>query len=847
MVLVVFAAFLFLALSTYNPTDPSWAYLDHRPDATNAGGLPGAWFASVFLSLFGWLAWLVPMMVAWSGWMLYRERDPDNSINFSLIGLRWLGFIIILAAGAAFASMHVKTFNFPFPEGTGGILGQIIETKTTPILNNIGTTLLMIVLLLGGFNLFVGMSWLEIMEWIGAKISGVFTGLFSKKQPTVPHFEESIETTDKQEDEVISATYMNESLQKSIDNDFKIDPPEIIAEPFIEPPETTDIAPEPIFDLGDPIVEKEEIIIEDEKPVFEIEPFTIDSSQKTLSELEEERLSALENQKVKVEEEDDLFLETLVEPNADIAPVNIPTAHKEARSFVPKTMIENEPPPLPDIEFLDPPKPSTGGYSEEELESLSRQVERILKDFKIIVEVVSVQPGPVVTMFELDLAPGTKASKVSNLSTDLARALSKTSIRVVEVIPGKSVIGLEIPNEKRDMVYLREIIDSPIFKETDSVLTLAMGKDIVGNPVVADLGKMPHALIAGTTGSGKSVAINTMILSLLYKATPREVRLIMVDPKMLELSVYDGIPHLLSPVVTDMEEAANSLRWAVVEMERRYKLMSAMGVRNLAGFNKIVDEAEERGESVPDPIWQPAPNATLTELHEQPTLEHMPYVVIIIDELADMMMVVGKKVEELIARLAQKARAAGIHLLLATQRPSVDVITGLIKANVPSRLAFKVSSKIDSRTILDQMGAEALLGYGDSLFTSPANNIPMRTHGAFVDDHEVHNVANFLRSTGGPNYVTEITDEPSEPIVGLSAEASGVSESESSDPLFNEAVQFVTETGRGSISGIQRRLKIGYNRAARMIEYMEEMGIVSPPENNGNRRVLVSPPPSSEI
>lgn len=492
---------------------------------------------------------------------------------------------------------------------------------------------------------------------------------------------------------------------------------------------------------------------------------------------------------------------------------------------------------MPPLGLLDEAKQSGLGYSKEALAAMSQLVELKLKDFGIEVDVVAVRPGPVITLFELQLAPGTKASKITNLSKDLARALSTTSVRVVEVIPGKTVIGLEIPNEHREMVYLSEVLKSEAYDSAKSRLTLALGKDIAGNPAVADLGKMPHALIAGTTGSGKSVAINAMILSLLYKASPEEVRLIMVDPKMLELSVYEGIPHLLTPVVTDMKEAANALRWCVGEMERRYRLMAALGVRNIAGYNKKVSDAEKRGEPIKDPLFQPDP---LFEAQEVPNLARLPYIVVIIDELADMMMVVGKKVEELIARLAQKARASGIHLLLATQRPSVDVITGLIKANIPTRIAFQVSSRIDSRTILDQMGAEHLLGHGDMLFLQPGGSITQRMHGAFVDDNEVHRVVDHLKKTGEPNYVEEILREPTEMIPGLSGESG---DTEDSDPLYDEAVQIVTETRRASISGVQRRLKIGYNRAARLVEEMERTGIVSPAQSNGNREVLAPPPP----
>jgi len=492
---------------------------------------------------------------------------------------------------------------------------------------------------------------------------------------------------------------------------------------------------------------------------------------------------------------------------------------------------------LPPIALLDKRIVTTKGYSQTELEEMSRQVEDVLQDFNVVVEVVAVHPGPVITRFELKLAAGVKVSRVSGLSKDIARGLSVTSVRIVEVIHGKSVIGLEIPNQEREMVSLRDLVASRQFEKAKSKLTFAMGKDIAGAPVVADLGKMPHALVAGTTGSGKSVAINTMILSLLYKATPEEVRLIMIDPKMLELSVYEGIPHLLTPVVTDMKDAQNALRWAVAEMERRYKVMSKVGVRNLAGFNLLIKEAEKKGEPIRDPLFQLT--EPLEEGEEFPVLTQLPSIVIVIDELADMMMIVGKKVEELIARLAQKARAAGIHLVLATQRPSVDVLTGLIKANVPTRISFQVSSRIDSRTILDQGGAETLLGNGDMLFLPSGTSIPVRAHGAFVDDHEVHKIVEFLKQTAPSNYLDEITQERSDTGEFV---AEGGADSEL-DVLYDEAVMFVTESRKASISSVQRRFKVGYNRAASMIEDMEMAGVVSAPEGNGSRQVLAPPAP----
>ncbi|HIG64758.1 MAG TPA: cell division protein FtsK [Methyloprofundus sp.] len=486
---------------------------------------------------------------------------------------------------------------------------------------------------------------------------------------------------------------------------------------------------------------------------------------------------------------------------------------------------------LPSITLLQQHQQSVHAYTEEELDTMSRSVERVLNDYKVSAEVVGAYPGPIITRFELSLAPGIKVSRVNGLAKDLARAMLVTSVRVVEIIEGTPYIGLEIPNQERELVSFREIIASAQFQQEKSPITLALGKDVSGQTVVADLGKMPHLLVAGTTGSGKSVAINTMILSMLYKATPDQVRMIMVDPKMLELSIYEGIPHLLTPVVTDMKEAQNALRWAVAEMERRYKLMSKVSVRNLAGFNQKIKDAEARGETIRDPLFQLT--EPLAEGESFPVLTTLPSIVIVIDELADMMMVVGKKVEELIARLAQKARAAGIHLILATQRPSVDVLTGLIKANVPTRISFQVSSRIDSRTILDQGGAEALLGNGDMLFLPSGTSVPTRSHGAFVDDHEVHAVVDYLKTQGSVRYVNEIIQEaPAENAATIENAQDAV------DELYDDAVSFVMETGRASISSVQRRFKVGYNRAARMIDQMEEENIVSEPEGNGSRRVL---------
>ncbi len=546
-------------------------------------------------------------------------------------------------------------------------------------------------------------------------------------------------------------------------------------------------------------------------------------------------------------------VETFDEPKATITPpvieapkanivmpqVKIPTemsANKKAELLKHFPMAGQ----LPPLSLLGDPPPSYHQYDVDELNDMAQLIEEQLKNFSIRVKVANIEPGPVVTRFELDLAPGVKVSQINNLDKDIARGLSVTSVRVVDIIPGTSYVGLEIPNKKREIVYFKSGLESEQYQNSEDPLTLILGKSISGETVIANLAKMPHVLVAGTTGSGKSVGVNTMLLSMLFKARPEELRLILIDPKMLELSVYNDIPHLLIPVITDMKESANALRWCVAEMERRYMLMSQLKVRNIAGFNQKVQDAIDEGQPIIDPLWRRSEHVSDTE--NPPLLEKLPFIVVVIDEFADMMMLVGKKCEELIARLAQKARASGIHLILATQRPSVDVITGLIKANIPTRIAFQVSSKIDSRTIIDQQGAEALLGNGDMLYAPSGINLPIRVHGSFIDDHEVNKVAEFLKLTGEPDYIEDILQEPTEAIPGLSPEASGVAPnpSDEQDPLFDEAVKIVVESRRASISFIQRKLRVGYQRAARLMEEMEELRIVTPPQSNGNREVLMA-------
>ncbi len=694
----------------------------------------GAWLADVFLYLFGYLAYLFPIMLAYTGWLVFRGRYADARVDWYALASRATGFVLTLGAGCGLATPHFNGSRLPLD--AGGILGDLIGNGLASVLSLLGGSLLLLALFLTGITLFTGISWLGLMDATG----GYTLAFFAWLRTIYRRFREERDARQvRRERETV--------VKKETVRTAKRKPPRI--EPTIGP-----LAPS--------------IRVEKERQV------------------------------------------PLFDPPA-----------------------ENT---LPPLALLDEPQATKNAVSMATLEAISRQVEMKLRDFGIEVEAVAVHPGPVVTRFELQPAPGLKVSRISNLAKDLARSLSVTSVRIVEVIPGKSVIGLEIPNEQREMVVLSEILKSKEYDGLHSPLALALGKDISGNPVVVDLARMPHLLVAGTTGSGKSVAINAMILSLVYKATQGDVRLIMVDPKMLELSVYQGIPHLLAPVVTDMKEAANALRWCVAEMERRYRLMSAMGVRNIGGYNRKVKDAAAKGNPIPDPLFTPVEGV------EHPLLQSLPFIVVVIDELADMMMIVGKKVEELIARLAQKARASGIHLLLATQRPSVDVITGLIKANIPTRIAFQVSSKVDSRTILDQMGAEHLLGHGDMLYLPPGTGTPVRVHGAYVSDQEVHRVVDNLKSLGGANYIDGVLEGAGEEAENGIPGINGGSDGES-DPLYDQAVRIVTESRRASISGVQRRLKIGYNRAARMIEQMEQTGVVGPLQSNGSREVLAPPPP----
>lgn len=825
------ALFMLLALFTYDNADPGWSHSARAPHIVNAGGRIGAWFADFFLSMFGYATYLWPLIMAYITWVTLRYKE-NITIHYPMIVLRTIGFISILFGCVGISSLLTMKQQIPLPFGAGGISGYIIANQLTQLMHYKGAALALFALLLAGITLFSGFLWLTILEAIGVKTLWALKRLFALLGVV-----KRIKITSKEEDTSLPNLGSEQDLIKMTVDDERL---------FSIVPEG-DLTPKP---QGRFAAIKASILSKNKGNV------AIDQLGLPASSAKVKPISLVDKNVHQSQVGDYLFDEEMEHVTTKYTghsggsaqvqgggrvenskAKSVTKSQSVARST--SNAVLNGFPPLSLLTMTA--KPSLKGYSNVELEEMSREVEQRLLDFGVDVQVVAVHPGPVITRFELQLAPGIKASKISGLAKDLARSLSVISVRVVEVIPGRPVVGVELPNKHREVVRLREILASEQYQQSLSPLSLALGVDIAGHPVVVDLAKMPHLLVAGTTGSGKSVGINAMLLSFLYKATPEQARLILIDPKMLELSVYADIPHLLTPVVTDMKEAANALRWSVAEMERRYQLMAALGVRNIAGYNSKIRQAEADGEPVLDPLWRRLGHET-----PAPALETLPYIVIVIDELADMMMVVGKKVEQLIARIAQKARAAGIHLILATQRPSVDVLTGLIKANIPTRISFQVSSKIDSRTILDQQGADQLLGYGDMLYLVPGTGTPMRVHGAFVDDHEVHKVATDWRKRGAPNYITEILrDSGGEENEGGAGSAGGgtLSQSGDRDPLYDEAVYFITETRRASISSLQRKFKIGYNRAARLIEEMERDGVVTPMETNGMREVLAPPPP----
>ncbi len=880
-IICLFAALIaLLALVSFDVNDPGWSQTGSGDAIENSVGRVGAWFADVSLYLFGFMAYLIPLVVGMSGWLLFRSHRSSITTYRPFVFVRVIGVALMLVSASGLADLHFSVTEGSLPQGTfgGGVLGTAVAWRLVPFLQHLGTTLVLLGLFLSSFTLAFGTSWIQMIEHLGSAVVTLIDGLRFRARAFIDAHDEHSRmlAADRvrdahlraQESDTAGTSGLAKSRspksltrRKSTEKDS--------ADPLIDYGQTP--APGLATGMGAALAMAREKARASQE-LAGVAASTVTKTTRRTNKFdvlgdslgEADALLADEfDQTVQIDRATDFAVQAMDNPKpalpkpvepVDEAPVHDvilptidPVAKKKKIAIKPRVVEQKQAKlfldvpdsDLPPLSLLDTPEPQQPGFSEEDLEALSRLLEEKLAEFRITVQVVAVHPGPVITRFEMELAPGIKASRITGLSQDIARSMSLVSVRVVEVIAGKSTIGIEVPNDHREIVQLTEMLQSDQYFEEKSPLTLALGKDISGQSVTADLGKMPHLLVAGTTGSGKSVAVNSMLISLLFKATAKDVRLILIDPKMLELNVYDGIPHLLAPVVTDMKEAANALRWCVGEMERRYTVMAALKVRNITGYNRKVNDAIKAGKPIVDPLYQA--ELSLNPSGPPPTLEPMPFIVVVVDEFADMMMQVGKKAEELIARIAQKARAAGIHLILATQRPSVDVITGLIKANVPTRIAFQVSSKIDSRTILDQGGAESLLGNGDMLYLPPGTALPVRVHGAFVDDHEVQSVIAHIKQTGEPNYIEEILQESQAAIPGISGgEAEGGSGE--SDALYDQAVAIVLESRKASISYVQRRLKIGYNRAARMIEEMEAAGVVSTVTGSGTREVLAPPP-----
>lgn len=800
------AFFLFIVMFSFSPQDSGFDSAGSSTHFDNYGGKTGAWLSSMLLYVFGVFGFLLPFGILLAGWVTLKLRT-GNELDYLRFILSLFGLLLMITAGAGLANLFMSpNALIELPFSAGGLLGYELSTALVSSVDLLGATLILLVVFAVAVSMLSSCSWLTIVDTTG-KLAWQFAEkvrqLFNDKLGGGTVFSQGVDKVKNQVKKLPdvksnqAADARKKWLSKVLPESSKSTAVAITEKPAAVSKHNSKT--EPTINL-DAVATPSELKATDSTVVEDVPPFDLDESSISST-------SAAKEVKVGTKQQVAASMQQIVEKAE-----------------------------LPKLDLLDLPPSYDEGFSKEELKALSELLEQRLLEFGVTVQVESVQPGPVVTRFEILPAPGVKVSQINNLAKDLARVLSVQSVRVVDVIPGKAVVGIEIPNDHRELVSFREVLASEEFQTAKSPLTVALGKDISGKAVVADIAKMPHLLVAGTTGAGKSVGVNSMILSLLYKSTAEEVRLIMVDPKMLELSIYEDIPHLLTPVVTDMSEAANALRWCVFEMDRRYQLMAKLGVRNIAGFNMKVQAAIDKGEPLIDPLYQQMASYGHEMSEAPPTLEPLPYIVVVVDEFADMIMVVGKEVEQLIARIAQKARAAGIHLILATQRPSVNVITGLIKANIPTRISFMVNTKIDSRTILDQGGAEQLLGKGDMLFLPPGSGSPKRVHGAFMTDEEVHQVAEFVKSQGQPNYLESITQTPAESSGGPDA-----SDAEA-DALYDEAVNFVIDGRKVSISLIQRRFKIGYNRAARIVEAMEAAGVISSAGANGNREILAPKP-----
>ena len=875
------AFFLFIVLFSYHADDPGFDSSGGVHEIKNYGGNTGAWLSSMVLYVFGIFGFLIPFGILLAGWITLKIRSGSET-DYLRFGVSLLGLVLLISAGSGLANLymhpHGGLVNLPY--SSGGVWGYEFSTWLVSGIDLLGATLFLLVLFAVAFSMLSSCTWLSIIETTGrlawalaekikarAQNSERLNNLAKKAESKLPgQRSASQNSVDEKSAGLVIAKKHTVSRQ---DNEAQNTKRNFILAPLSNAfsllksrvlPATskkaTDIsgqpaqAVEPIiaFDVPDYALQLTEPDGKPPKatPQVATQSVTQPNTQPTAQTGTETNTHANAQQTANTQVEATNVSEPIAVETGAVSETATGSARSPAGTLS-HVKVGNRKAPtstfpiiehgdLPSLDLLDPIPDYEEGFSEEELKNLSALLEQRLLEFGVTVKVESVQPGPVVTRFEILPAPGVKVSQINNLAKDLARVLSLQSVRVVDVIPGKAFVGIEIPNEQRELVSFREVLASDEFQRSVSPLTIALGKDIAGKPVVADIAKMPHLLVAGTTGSGKSVGVNSMILSLLYKSKPEEVRLIMVDPKMLELSIYEDIPHLLTPVVTDMSDAANALRWCVFEMDRRYQLMAKLGVRNIAGYNAKVKAAIAAGQPLVDPLYQQAATFGHEIGESPPTLEPLPFIVVVVDEFADMIMVVGKEVEQLIARIAQKARAAGIHLVLATQRPSVNVITGLIKANIPTRISFMVNTKIDSRTILDQGGAEQLLGMGDMLFMPPGSGTPRRVHGAFMNDDEVHKVVEFIKTQGQPQYLDAITKAP-----GSGGEGDGFEDAEQ-DLLYDEAVEFVVQGRKVSISSIQRRFKIGYNRAARIVEAMEVAGVVSTSGSNGNREVLAPKP-----